>query len=197
MDKIYQDIWKLAKPYYLKGRPMDVDHIAWMMKEVIRLCELDNLDISLLLPLAILHDVGYSALVDPKTANYYDVNTRKFHMEAGKDIAEEILNNVNYPEDKSKKICHYVSIHDNWAFGEVDIYMKDKILGVFKDLDYLWIFYPKGFEAIRKVLKKNTKEMIEHLKAEASPIGGKKPFSTENTKKLHDEYLKEIEAKFS
>jgi hypothetical protein len=33
MNKIYNQIWQLAKPYYKKGRTMDIDHIEWIMKE--------------------------------------------------------------------------------------------------------------------------------------------------------------------
>jgi hypothetical protein len=33
MKQIYREIWELAKPYYEKGRPMDIDHIRWMMKD--------------------------------------------------------------------------------------------------------------------------------------------------------------------
>lgn len=33
MKKIYSKIWMLAKQYYQKGRPMDIDHINWMMHD--------------------------------------------------------------------------------------------------------------------------------------------------------------------
>lgn len=190
---MYKQIWDEAKTYYLKGRPMDIDHIEWFMHVVEEVCKIENLDETLLMPLAILHDVGYSALVDPVNANYYGTDSRKAHMKAGAEIAEKILQSVGYPQDKSKIIVHYVGIHDNWAFGEVDIYIKDKILGTFKDFDYLWIYTKKGCEAIQKVLKKNNQEMLKHLRDEVSPIYGQKPFSTVFAKELRETYLKERE----
>ncbi len=45
-------------------------------------------------------------------------------MDSGKVIAEKILTQVNYPKNKAEKITHYVSIHDNWVYGEVNIYLK-------------------------------------------------------------------------
>lgn len=193
MDLLYEKIWNEAKPYYEKGRPMDIDHIKWMMRMVDEICKQENLDETILMPLAILHDVGYETLVNPVTANYYDKDIRRAHMKAGTEIAEQILKSVDYPKDKSKKIVKYVGIHDNWSFGEVDIYKKDKILGTFKDLDYLWIYTKKGCNVIKKVLKKNDREMLKHLKNEVSPIFGKKPFSTSFAQQLRKNYLKERE----
>lgn len=193
MDSLHKQIWELTKPYYLKGRPMDISHIEWMMEQVQKICALENLDETILMPLAILHDVGYATLLNPKTANYYDIDMRKAHMQAGAVIAEHILKSINYPEEKSKQIVRYVSVHDNWAFGEVDMYINNKILGTFKDLDYLWIYTKTGCKAIQKVLKKNNGEMLQHLKNEVSPIHGKKPFSTKYTQQLRETYLKERE----
>ena len=56
MKEIYQKIWKLAKPYYEKGRPMDVDHIEWMMKDALIVCEKEKLNDEILLPLVIFLD---------------------------------------------------------------------------------------------------------------------------------------------
>lgn len=193
MKQIYKQIWKLAKPYYKKGRPMDIDHIEWMIKNAILICKKEGLDDTLLIPLVILHDVGYSRIKDIKNANYYKLDLRKKHMKMGKKITIDILKKVSYPHEKINKIAYYVSIHDNWAYGEVNLYNNDKILGTFKDLDYIWVFTLKGFSVIKKMLGKTNKEMLEYLKAEPSPIGGKKPFSNQVTKKLHDKYLTDRE----
>lgn len=69
---------------------MDIDHIEWFMETAQMVCQRENLDDSLLLPLAILHDVGYSKVKDVQSANYYDTDIRRAHMQAGRDIALEI-----------------------------------------------------------------------------------------------------------
>lgn len=196
MKDVYNKIWQLAKPYYEKGRPMDIAHIEWFMAEAERISRKEGLDDTILLPLAILHDVGYSEISDVKTANYYGTDIRKAHMAAGKVIAQKILQEVGYSKDKIDKIVEYVGIHDNWAFGEVNLYMNDPVLGTFKDLDYLWIYTKEGCESIQQVLKKNSQEMLEYLLKEPSPIGGKKPFSNTSTTILHDRLLKEREREY-
>ncbi|OGK62617.1 hypothetical protein A2334_03405 [Candidatus Roizmanbacteria bacterium RIFOXYB2_FULL_38_10] len=197
MKLLYTKIWNLAKPFYKKGRPMDIDHIQWMMKMVKIVCKKEGLDEEILMPLAILHDVGYAILLDPVNTNYYKKDVRKAHMKTGEEIAKKILASVNYPKDKSKRIIKYVGIHDNWAFGEVEIYINDRILGTFKDLDYLWIYTKKGFDAIKKVLHKNEAEMFKQLKDEVSPIYGKKPFSTSLTRTLREIYLQERKIEYN
>lgn len=192
MNRVYWQIWKKAQVFYLKGRPSDIAHIIWMMKKALSICQKEKLDDTLLIPLVILHDVGYSVIENIRDANYYKENIRKEHMKAGAKIAQRILKELNYPENKIKKISHYISVHDNWSFGEVDIYCKDKILGNFKDLDYIWSYTPEGCAITQKTLKKTNKEMLEYLINELSPIGGKKPFSSLSTKILHKYYLDKI-----
>lgn len=182
----------MARPYYKKGRPMDIDHIKWMMGVVEKVCQKENIDKTILMPLAILHDVGYAMITNLKTINYFDMDIRKAHMKAGTEIAKLILKSLNYPKDKAKLIVKYVGLHDNWAFGDVEIYEKDKMLGTFKDLDYLWPYTKKGFESIKKHLKKSDQEIWKSLNDEKSPIYNKKAFSTIFTKQLREKYLKKL-----
>lgn len=186
MKKIYNDIWERAKPYYKNGRPMDIDHIEWMMSVAISVCEKENLDDSVLLPLAILHDVGYAEV---QKDNPYKLNIREEHMKAGAIIAKRILEEVHYPKDKAEKISHLVSVHDNWALGDNNIYKNDALLGSFNDLDYMWMATPKGFPALMTILGKNQKELIEYLESNDKPI--LRPFSTETAKELYLKYIEE------
>lgn len=183
MNQIYTKIWELAKPYYEKGRPMDIDHIEWMMQEAFLVCQKENLDDSLLLPLVILHDVGYGV----GNHIYFEKDLKKEHMVKGKQIAKEILSKLNYLHEKIEKISYYISVHDNWIFGENEIYKKDIILGTFSDLDYIWMATPKGFPALMKILGKNKQEMLEYLEINDKPK--LRPFSTDTTKNLYEKYM--------
>lgn len=110
-------------------------------------------------------------------------------MKAGAEIAKKILEEVEYPEDKVERIVHYISIHDNWALGDDKSYADDKILGVFNDLDFMWMATRKGFPVLMKILSKNKREMIQYLENDEKLT--KRPFSTETTKRLFEKYLGE------
>lgn len=185
MKTIYKKIWSLAKPYYQLGRPMDIEHIKWMMKEAVIICKKERIDETILLPLAILHDVGYGV----SNPVYFEKNKKKIHMIKGKKIAKKILEKVNYDKEKTKKICYLIGIHDNWIFGKYSIYKRNKILGTFQDLDFIWMISPKGFKIMSKILNKNREEMIEYIENDFKIK--KIPFSTKSTENLFKIYLKD------
>ena len=110
-------------------------------------------------------------------------------MTIGAEISKEILEKINYPKDKIKKIVYFISVRDNWAFGDIDIYKKNQILNIFTDLDFIWMATSKGFPALMKILKKNYVEMIEYLEFRKTPMKNL-PFSSQTTKKLYRKYLR-------
>ncbi len=187
MKNIYKEIYNLAKPYYLEGRPMDIDHIEWMMEVTEIVSKTDNLDDTILMPLVILHDVGYAEV--PKD-NPFNLNIRKLHMEAGANIARDILNKLNYPKEKTEEIVYYISVHDNWSFRENKIYREFPLLGIFTDLDFMWMASPKGFEALKGILKKNSEEMIKYL--ENNEKLKSRPFVSKTAKKIFEKYLVDL-----
>ena len=71
--------------YKINSLTKDNVAIRWFINE--------NIDESLLLPLVILHDVGYANVpsYDP-----YNLNTRKKHMREGAKIAKILLKKLNY-----------------------------------------------------------------------------------------------------
>lgn len=137
MKAIYSQILELAKPYYEKGRIYDLDQIDWMIKQADLLAGKLNLDQDILMPLIILHDVGY-AFVDEKNPHIKSQEIKRIHLREGTKIAKEILESVNYPPQLSEQIVHLVSVHDNWVFGDDEPYKKSKLLSFFNDLDFLY-----------------------------------------------------------
>jgi hypothetical protein len=196
IDPVYLSIWDKAKPLYEQSRPTDIAHIEWFMETATKVSQKEHLDDTVLLPLSILHDIGYSKVKDIQFVDYFKADVRKAHMQIGAQMAKDLLVSLNYPVEKIEKTQWYVGIHDNWALGEVDIYLHDSVLGTFKDLDYLWGYTGIGFLQNRKARNVSDREMLKILQQEISPIGGKKPFSNKTTKDLHDEYLKQREKDF-
>ena len=188
MNDIYKKIWELAKPYYKKGRPMDIDHIEWMMKEADKMCDIEGIDKTIFLPLVILHDVGYSEVQDPKS-NPFQLDMRRAHMKAGEELSQKILKKLGYDPEKIKKISYYISVHDGWALGNNDLFINDPILGTFNDLDFMWMATSKGFPSILKIRKYSSKEMLDYLINSDKLI--KRPFSNKTNRELFEKYISE------
>lgn len=138
MDRIYLKIWQLAKPYYRKGRSYNIAHVWWQMRHADKIAELEKLDKKLLLPIIILHDVGY-AMVKQKNPNIKDRASKKLHMQEGAKIARQILEKVGYDPLLTQKIAYYVSVHDNWSLGDDTPYRECREMAVFNDLDFLFV----------------------------------------------------------
>lgn len=192
MKEIYKKLWNLAKPYYEKGRPMDINHIEWMTGDAFAVCKIENLDESILLPLVILHDVGYSEI---PPSNPFNLDMRKEHMKKGAEIARYILEELGYDAEKTEKISHLISIHDNWALGDDQSYKDNIVLGTFNDLDFMWMATPKGFPALLKIRNVSSKEMMHYL--ETNDKLTKRPFFTKTTKEIFERYLEDRRAEVS
>lgn len=187
MDNIYNKIWKLAKPYYEKGRIYDIPHIEWMMKQIERICKIENLNERLLMPIGILHDVGYSEQTN-NNPNIKCQNSKKAHMVAGAKIARKILEKVNYDPTLIEKIVHYISFHDNWVFGDNTPFKECKEMGVFNDLDFLW--GQSSYEMLKRQgesIGKTPAEMYNFWMNDEKLIN--RPFLCEFTKKMFKEFM--------
>lgn len=187
MKEKYNQIWHLAKEYYKKGQFYNINHIEWMIKESLNVSKKEHLDDSIFVPFVILHDIGY--LKVPKDSPFKK-NTRKIHMREGGALSKEVLNKVKYPKNKTNLISSYISKHDNWALGDNYPYNYDISMGVFNDLDFISMLEPGGFKAMKKLLKKGSEEMIEHLKNDEKLKN--RPFVAPSTKKIHKEYMDQL-----
>jgi len=186
MDNIYNKIWKLARPYYEKGRIYDIPHIEWMIQQTERICKIESLDEKLLIPIGILHDVGYSEQKD-NNPNIKSQDSKKAHMVAGEKIARKILEKVNYHHNL-QKIVHYISVHDNWILGDNTPYKECKEMGVFNDLDFLW--GQSSYEMLRyqgESIGKTPAEMYVFWMKDEKLIN--RPFSCESTRKMFKEFM--------
>ena len=188
MDPVYLKIWDEARPLYNVGRAMDIPHIDWMMNASEKIASSNGLDETILLPLVILHDVGYSAVPQE---NPFQIDIRKLHMKEGARLAGEILLRIGYSEEKSKRIVYYVSIHDEWAIGNNLIYSKDRILGIFNDLDFMWMATPIGFEAVQKIRQCSVTDMVAFLKTNEKLTN--RPFCSPATANMFWKYISERE----
>jgi len=108
-------MWRQAIPYLKKGKKKDfVTHTKWVIKSMEILLKKEKGDESLLMPAAILHDVGWSKVPLALQKAISGAKAKKaleLHLEYCPPIIEKILNNFNYNKDKIKKIIDIVLAH--------------------------------------------------------------------------------------
>lgn len=155
----YEVLLAKALPYYERGRPGDVEHIRWLVRTVTQFLPDTELDPEIVMPLVILHDIGYARV--PKDADVFKLDTRTLHMEEGANMAKELLGELNYPPEKTKEIVRLIAKHDNWALG--DNFRDEPELEFFQNSDYMWMVSEKGFDIVRHLAKKTREEFLQEI----------------------------------
>lgn len=155
----YQKILEKALLYYQKGRDGDVEHINWLYKIVPKFIDQSEVDFDVLIPVIILHDVGYTKV--KKDANPYSLDVRRLHSEEGARIAGRILEELNFPKEKSEEVKRLILKHDDWAFG--DSFSDEPILKIFTNFDFLWMASEKGFNIVRKFLNQTPQKFYKQI----------------------------------
>ncbi|MCX6811899.1 MAG: radical SAM protein, partial [Candidatus Berkelbacteria bacterium] len=158
IEEIYNKIWHKAKDYYKKGQFYTEGHAEWINREAIELAKKENFDPSIFLPFVFLHDIGY---IKSAHRNPFNKESRLTHMLYGAKYARDILKKMKYPKEKIKEIITYISVHDDWALENHSPYCHNIFLGAFNDLDFISMFAPQDFEAMKKILNKSDKQMIK------------------------------------
>ncbi len=159
MEKKYKKILEKALPLYKKGRVGDVEHIKWLSRIITKYIDKSEIDYDILIPVILLHDVGYSKI--SRKSNCFDLDIRRLHSEEGAKIAEKILKELNYSEDKINEIKKLILKHDNWAFG--DNFANEPVLKIFTNFDFMWSASKKGFGIVRKFMKMDPEEFYEDI----------------------------------
>lgn len=187
MKDIYKKMLEKALPLYEKGRTGDVEHIKWLYETVPNYVDKSEIDFDILIPVVLLHDVGYSKV--EKGADPFNLDIRKFHSEEGAKIAKDILKDLNYPKEKVEEVKRLIIKHDNWAFG--DDFSDEPVLRIFNNFDFMWMASEKGFDIVRKFMNKNPKDFYKQIMVfqQKNEKEGRKWYS----KRIEDLYYKLME----
>jgi HD superfamily phosphodiesterase len=115
MNNNFEKIWELAMPCLKKGIMKDfVSHTKYVVKSIEMIIDGEGGDHNILIPAAILHDVGWSK-VDPALQLNDDMEKKREgqrqHIAFAKEIIEEILNKANYLKEDIQKIVEIVEAH--------------------------------------------------------------------------------------
>lgn len=147
MRKKFEKIWGLAFPY--QDKRDDLGHARIVTEYAIKICEIENIDDSVVVPAAILHDVGWSQLprkdwlviFDPNRTPEAERVVRIKHQNESVRLAKMILNEAHYFSKFFKPILEIISQHDT----RKNFFSKED--GAMRDADKLWRYSKVGFEA--------------------------------------------------
>lgn len=141
MNPLYQAIFRQARPYLLTRKNLLHTRIA--LKYGLKLLEKEGGDEEIVIPAILLHDVGWKAIPQSLHLKAFGPNASepglmKIHEREGAKIARAILEELDYPPEKTEEICRIIRGHDSRkrAFS-----LNDRIV---RDADKLWRFSPKG-----------------------------------------------------
>lgn len=184
MDKLYEKIWQLALPHFKKGRERDIKHTEGVVKAMKLLLKKEGGQEDLLIPAAILHDIGWSKVpLELKEAT--DDEGRKkalqLHIEYAAPIIREILGQLGYDGAKIKEIIDIVQSHKFQDPKEINKQLlidADTVPDAFKEQFYVDVSY----------YKKTPKEIYDFRK--------NNKFYTKTAKAIFDKELEERKKEF-
>lgn len=193
MKEKYQKIWDVALPF--QDKRDDKGHSEVVTEYAIKMCSLEEVNPDIVVPAAILHDIGWSKLTKEERMSIFDKNLpretylemRYKHQEEGVKLARQILENLNYDEKLIPEILEIISQHDT---REGFISNNE---GAMRDADKLWRYDKRGFLSDRT--STNLTE-IEHLEKLRSNLSDTNFFYFDSAKELATNLLPKLEAEF-
>lgn len=189
-------LFEIALPYLEKGTPGTIEHVYDLINELIDFkSNKIKIDLTILLPLAILHDIGHYAIL-PEHFHYLTgpakiKNSKLIHMLTGAKIAKELLEKIDYDKNKTKEIVEIISIHDFDQLEGVDTSVFDtENKKIFHDFDRIGQFNEERMKIFIKNFVKD-KEQLKKIKETISKT--KESLFFEEFKKIAEERMKNIE----
>jgi len=173
---IYQKIWELAQPY-LDTRENDI-HTEISLMYALRLLKAEGGDENVVIPAAILHDVGWKQVPEDIQLKAFGPHAtlpewNRVHEVEGVEIAKGILQEVGYEKEASQQILEIIEGHDS---RKEPLSLSDKVV---KDADKLWRYSELGVEINRKRYDYTVEQYMHRLRTNLDPW-----FLTDSARKM-------------
>jgi HD superfamily phosphodiesterase len=162
---IYDRIYAAAEPYW-QTRENDV-HVPGayaLCKEL--LASYPEADEAIVLPAILLHDVGYSEVPEDEQLKGlagapvgWDPEVTRRHEVAGARIAGELLSELGYDEEKTRRIQEIIDGHDSRSEA---LSLEDAIV---KDADKLWRFTEDGIRTSCAWMSRTPAEFMSYVES--------------------------------
>lgn len=164
----YHPIWEAALPLLKQGRPGDDQHAVEVAEFILDYAKDKDLDLDVLIPVAIMHDIGHCAIL-PEHIKYISgsqklPNAKLVHMLAGAKIAKDILESIKYDPEKSSEIIDIISIHDMDQIKGVELkdFYNSENKKIFHDIDALDRYTKERLDSMKSLFPgKSIDELIQ------------------------------------
>lgn len=179
MNKNYKKIWQLAEPYLKKGKRKDfVVHTKGVVKAMELLSKKEKIDKDIMIPAAILHDVGWA-----KVSRKIQLSNKKSDMKLGLQqhldyapgIIKTILSQCGYGKRDIKRIAEIIKSHQLHKPRE-----KYKLLLI--DVDNLSDIFKEQFYSDARSYKNTPANLLA--------IRSKNKFCTQTAQEIFDREMK-------
>ncbi len=164
MATIYDEIYKRAEPYWqTRQNHIHMPIVYNFVRQLLTLYPAADEDV--VLPAALLHDVGWMAVPQEQQLNAFgpqakDEAAKRLHETAGVKIAAKILASLNYDLNKTQEILTIIDGHDSRSEA---ISLNDQLV---KDADRLWRFTPIAIEIDYRRFGTSLEAHLDWLEAE-------------------------------
>ena len=173
LSPIEKKIWNKALPFQ-DTRKGETGHAEFVTYLALKLLDFHlNASREIVVPAAILHDIGWSQLtelerrlfyeesIDPTTGQQvwkrYEPILRVRHQEQGTKLSEKILTEVGYSPKNTKEVLDIISKHDT----------REGFLnnneGIVRDADKLWRYTLPCFRIATEIRKQGVDDVLKQL----------------------------------
>ena len=101
-DRFFEELKEKIQSYFIKGGSHAFDHTERVYSLALRLSKNKKVDLDVIKAATLLHDIA--RLKEEK-------KEVECHAEHGAEIAEKILMEMRFPEDKIKQVVHAIKVH--------------------------------------------------------------------------------------
>ncbi len=102
-EKFYKKLRNKIKPYYYDYGTHGMTHVNRVYNLSLKISKDEkDVDIDVVKSAALLHDIARKLETE---------NSNICHAEKGSEIAKEILNELDFPKEKIKNVCHCIKVH--------------------------------------------------------------------------------------
>lgn len=193
LDTQYLPLWEAALPYQDKRN--DKGHAFVVTAYARFVVARENCAATVVIPAAILHDIGWSAvsLEDRMSIFRFDtpkeqkMKARALHQAQGVLLAKELLEKVQYDTALIPEILEIISAHDTRK-GFIS-----KNEGAMRDADKLWRYDEYGF--LSDYLN-GTGAIIDHIEDQDQHIDAEHFFCFESSRQMARELIAKLKIKF-